>query len=150
MTLRLAAFAAFLAVLPLSVDAPADSVRARGQTRFEAAAGRGQYGIVTRGCNGEILDVVDRELRSGALAIEHETAAGIVIGVRGGKVRESQGARTVTDPYGGSVQYPDASLTNRYVNPTSPSRGGTSASAAAGCARNTSSPRAARAARGGT
>jgi len=117
MTFRMAALATFIAVLPLSVDAPRDSSGHRSQTRFEAAAGRGQYGIVTRGCNNEIIDVVDRELRGGALAIEHETGSGIVIGVRGGEVREKQGARTEYDPYGGSVTYPGASLTNRYVNP---------------------------------
>jgi hypothetical protein len=118
MTLRMAALATFIAVLPLSVDAPRDSSHRRGQTRFEAAAGSGQYGIVTRGCNNEVLDVVDIELRGGALAIEHETPAGIVIGVRGGEVREKQGPRTVRDPYGGgSTSYPGGSLTNRYVNP---------------------------------
>lgn len=117
MTLRMAALATFIAVLPLSVDAPGDSSGRRGQTRFEAAAGVGEYGIVTRGCNGEILDVVERELRGGALEIEHETGNGIVVGVRGGQVREKQNPRTVYEPYGGSVAYPGASLTNRYVNP---------------------------------
>ena len=118
MDLRLAALATVIAVLPLSVDAPVDSTRARGQTRFEAAAGRGQYGIVTRGCNNEIIDVVHRELRTGALAVEHETAAGVVIGVRAGQVRESQGTQTRYDPYGGTtITTPGFSLTNRYVNP---------------------------------
>lgn len=118
MTLRMAALATFIAVLPLSVDAPRDSAGHRSQTRFEAAIGNGQYGIVSRGCNGEILDVVDRELRGGALAIEHETGDGLVVGVRGGEVREKQGPHTVRDPYGGgSVTTPGWSFTNRYVNP---------------------------------
>lgn len=117
MKLPMAALAAFIAVLPLSVDAPRAATARHGQTRLEATAGRAQYGIVTRGCNG-ILDVVDRELRSGALAVEHETAAGVVIGVRAGQVRESQDARTKYDPYGGTnVTSPGFTLTNRYVNP---------------------------------
>jgi len=118
MDLRLAALATFVAVLPLSLDAPADSSRARAQTRFEASAGRGQYGIVTRGCNNEVIDVIHRELRTGALAVEHETASGVVIGVRAGQVREKQGEHVNYDPYGGSSTVtPGMSLTNRYVNP---------------------------------
>lgn len=118
MSLRFAVLATFIAALPLSVDAPADSAQARGQTRFEAAAGKGQYGIVTRGCNNEVIDVVDRELRTGGLAIEHETASGLVIGVRAGQVRETQGDQVINDPYGGSdTVVPGMSITNRYVNP---------------------------------
>lgn len=118
MSLRMAALATFIAALPLSVELPADSTARRGQTRFEASAGRGQYGIVTRGCNNEIVDVIDRELRTGALAVEHETASGVVIGVRAGRVRETQDDHTVFDPFGGSTTaVPGMSQTNRYVNP---------------------------------
>ncbi len=118
MSLRTAALATIIAVLPLSVDAPRDSSHRHGETRFDAAAGVGQYGIVTRGCNNQVIDVVDRELRGGALQVEHETPAGVVIGVRGGQVREKQDPRTRIDPYGGGTTTdPGGSLTNRYVNP---------------------------------
>lgn len=117
MSLRMAALATFIAVLPLSVDAPGDSTPSRtGETRVTVAGSLGQYGIVNRGCNGEILDVARRQLRSGALVIEHETPQGIVIGVRGGEVQE-HGKERIYTPYGSEWSEVSRRTTNRYVNP---------------------------------
>ena len=112
MSVRLACLAAFLAVLPVSVEAPRDSVGRRGQTRIEAMGGGGQYGVVTRGCEGQVLDVIHREIASGGLVVEHETGGGIVLGVRGGEVRQKADERVV-----GTLVYPGWESTNRYVNP---------------------------------
>ena len=118
MTLRMAALATFIAVLPLSVDAPDDSSTARGgETRVTVAGSLGQYGIVSRGCNGEILDVARRQLRSGALVIEHETASGVVIGVCGGEVHERNGHEVLYDVFGQPTETRVGRRTNRYVNP---------------------------------
>jgi hypothetical protein len=115
--MRLAVLGTFIAALPLSVDAPRDSTARHGQTRVEVMGGAGQYGIVTRGCQGEILSVVHRQLRSGALVVEHETADGVVLGVRGGQVRTKAEPQIVDYGYGSATTYPGWSLTNRYVNP---------------------------------
>jgi hypothetical protein len=117
MTLRFAVLATFIAVLPFSVDAPTDSAGRHGQTRVEAMGALGQYGIVTRGCNNQLISVVHRQLRSGALVVEHETPAGVVLGVRGGQVRESQEPRIDNPPSGILTPVPGWALTNRYVNP---------------------------------
>lgn len=117
MSLRMAALATFIAALPLSVDAPGDSTTRSGETRVTVAGSLGQYGIVSRGCNGEILDVAHRQLRSGALVIEHETPQGIVIGVRGGQVLERKPAEVTTDGAGYTYHSPSRQRTNHYVNP---------------------------------
>lgn len=117
MSVRLACLAAFVAVLPVSVDAPRDSVGRRGQTRIEAMGGGGQYGVVTYGCEGQVVDVVHRELATGGLVVEHETANGIVLGVRGGEVRHKADERVVSDGFGNTLVYPGWESTNRYVNP---------------------------------
>lgn len=116
MSVRLACLAAFIAVLPVSVEAPRDSVGRRGQTRIEVMGGGGQYGVVSRGCEGQILDVIHREIASGGLVVEHETAGGIVLGVRGGEVRYKADER-VEGGVGNSTVIPGWESTNRYVNP---------------------------------
>lgn len=117
MSLRFALFTAFVAALPLSVDAPPDSAARRGQTRLEIAGGAGQYGIVQRGCEGQVLSVDHVRLETMGLAVEHESADGLVLGIRGGRVRHEQGERWI-DPGGLSpVSQPAWSLANAYVNP---------------------------------
>lgn len=117
MSLRMAALATFIAALPLSVDAPGDSTARSGETRVEVVGARSQYGIVTRGCDNSVLDVVHRQLRGGALVIEHETPAGIVIGARAGEVQERQAGESWTDGYGNTYTSPAVHVSNRYVNP---------------------------------
>lgn len=122
MSLRLAALAAFVAALPISVDAPSDSTGGSpgshdGGTRVEAMGGVGQYGIVTRGCEGQTISVLHRQLASGGLVVEHETPAGLVLGVRGGAVEHSSDERRADYGYGNVQVIPAWTLTNRYVNP---------------------------------
>jgi len=117
MSVRIACLAAFVAVLPISVDAPRDSVGRKGQTRLEAMGGGGQYGVVTRGCEGQVLDVIHRQIAGGGLVVEHETAGGIVLGVRGGEVRQQADERFGNDGFGNPFVYPGWESTNRYVNP---------------------------------
>lgn len=113
MSIRLACLGALIALLPVSVDIPAlgDS-SGRHETRLEGALARGQFSIVSRGCNNEILDQVRGQVRSGALAVEHEFPNDVVIGVRGGVVSEDLGR---PEHSGGAL--PTGDRTNHYWNP---------------------------------
>ncbi len=114
----------FIAVMPISVQmgAPPDTTPQRAgeaplgaQTRLRAAGSIGEFSIINRGCNGEILGEVKSQLKSGALEVQHRFASGLVIGARGGQVVESAA---------GSDGAPFASpallagrRTNAYANP---------------------------------
>lgn len=117
MTLRMTALAVFIAALPITIEVPPDSTERHGETRLDLAGGGGQYGIVTRGCDNQVIDVQNVKLGSAALVLEHETPDGLVIGARAGIVHEESDEHTILDPYGGGVTIPAGSLDNRYVNP---------------------------------
>lgn len=115
----------FIAVLPISVEmgAPADSARAPGaddaplgrETSFRAAGSVGQFAIIHRGCNGEVLGETKSQLHSGALEVQHRFESGLVIGARGGQVVEGAGKAS------GQPFDPSSLLvtrrTNAYANP---------------------------------
>ena len=115
----------FIAVLPISVEmsAPADSTRApeadeaplAAQTSFRAAGSVGQFAIIHRGCNGEVLGETKSQLHSGALEVQHRFASGVVIGARGGQVVEDAGAGPAV-PFG-TVTPGMGKRTNAYANP---------------------------------
>jgi hypothetical protein len=113
---RLTLLSVLLATLPLAVDMPGarDSSRTDNM-QVEVAGGGGQFAIVSRGCNGEILDMTHNQLRSGALVVEHRLSNVTVIGVRAGNVGTTLHTNTQvsasTPPY-----YRDTTLTSRYSN----------------------------------
>ena len=115
---RLALLSVLLASLPLAVDLPAshDSSRA-GQLIVDVAGGSGQFAIISRGCNGNVVRVAHNQLLSGALVVEERLPRDFVIGVRAGSVRTTMhpGNRVGTgDPY---YTYSDSSFAQRYSNP---------------------------------
>ena len=87
MTGRLALLGVMLGILPFAVDLPgaSDSSRA-GRTQVELAGGGGQFAIISRGCNGEVLDVTRNQLASGTLVVDQPLPRNFVIGVRAGCV----------------------------------------------------------------
>jgi hypothetical protein len=90
MNLRLCLLGALIAALPVAVDLPSrpDSLAAgSGETRVEATAGAGQFSIITRGCENEVLSEVKEHVDGGALALEHRFPRDWVVGVRGGTAR---------------------------------------------------------------
>lgn len=118
MNARLAVLGVWLAALPLAVDLPGarDSSRA-GPLQVEVAGGGGQFAIVSRGCNGEVLRVTRNQMLSGALVVEQRLPEDFVIGVRAGTVRTT--LHTTTQVYTGLPGQPsrDTTLTDRYSNP---------------------------------
>lgn len=92
--------AMFIAVVPISVEMGTtpdtthrepDTRPHEPETRVAVVANAGQFAIVRRGCNGEVLDVARSKLQSGALEVQHISANDVVIGARGGVVSERRG-----------------------------------------------------------
>jgi hypothetical protein len=113
---RLALLGVMLASLPLAVDLPADSSRA-GQLTVTAAGGGGQFAILSRGCNGNVVRVAHNQLLSGALVVEERLPGNFVLGVRAGSVRTTMHPGSpvgLVDPY---YTYVDSTFTQRYANP---------------------------------
>ena len=122
MNVRTVVLGAWIAVLPLAVDLPGSRDSSRTNPLLvEVAGGGGQFAIVSRGCNGEVLGVTRNQLRSGALVVEHRLPKDFVVGVRGGSVQTT--LHPSTQVYSGppNYTYRDTTLTvrysNRYVNP---------------------------------
>ena len=115
----------FIAVLPISVEmgAPADTTVHESaddtplgrETSFRAAGSVGEFAIVHRGCNGEVLDEAKSQIESRALEVQHRFEGGWVIGARGGQVVEDGGA-TPSAPFGTS-SLGTGRRTNAYANP---------------------------------
>lgn len=117
--------AMFIAVLPISVEmgAPpdttvhesADDAPLGRETSFRAAGSVGQFAIIHRGCNGEVLDEAKSQIESGALEVQHRFDGGWVIGARGGRVVEDGGTPR-DDPFGTAARVAGR-RTNAYANP---------------------------------
>ncbi len=122
MNVRLCVLGAWIAALPVAIDLPAspDSAAARrGETRLEAMAGRGQFSVITRGCEGQILSEIQEQVDGGGLALEHRFPQDWVVGVRGGTLRTS-----VRGVSGSAPAVSGGELTTRYVNPYAAYEGG--------------------------
>ncbi len=116
MTGRLALLGVLLATMPLAVDLPAGrDTTAAGRTQVEVAGGHGQFALVSRGCNGQVLNVTHSQLASGALAVEHRFPEDIVIGIRAGSVQTTRHEASIG--FLGLDTLPPASYSNPYVNP---------------------------------
>jgi hypothetical protein len=122
MTGRLALLGFLIATMPLSVDAPADGgAGGPGETRLRVEGGAGQFAVVSRGCQNEVLSVVHHQLRAGALVVEHQFPQDLVLGIRAGNVHTDWHNSTVVPDPGALYGYRDSSwvqgLGNVYVNP---------------------------------
>lgn len=122
MNARLAVLGVWIAALPLSVDLPASRDSSRtNPLRVEVAGGGGQFAIVNRGCEGEVLGVTRNQLRSGALVVEHRLPEDFVVGVRAGNVQTALNTSTEIHVRSADQFYHDTTLAarypNRYVNP---------------------------------
>ncbi len=114
MQLRLCVLGALIAALPVSVDVgPAsDSLPPRrGETRLEVAGGLGEYALITRGCQGQVISEVRNQIDAGALALEHRFPEDWVVGVRGGVLHTALRPGATTPVWSG-LEY-----STRYVNP---------------------------------
>ena len=94
MNARLAVLGVWLAALPLAVDLPVSRDSSRTNPLQVEVAGGGQFAIVGRGCEGEVLRVTRNQLRSGALIVEHRLPKDFVIGVRAGSVQTTLNTST--------------------------------------------------------
>ena len=86
----------------------------------EVAGGGGQFAIVNRGCEGQVLRITHNQLRSGALVVEHRLPEDFVIGVRAGSVQTTLNTSTETHgpaPTNADPGPPRLRYTNRYLNP---------------------------------
>jgi len=115
MTGRLALLGIVLAAMPLAVDLPAGRDSATGRTQVEVAGGHGQFALVSRGCNGQVLNVTHSQLSSGALVVEHRFPEDVVIGVRAGSVHTTRNEASIG--FLGLDTLPAGSYANPYVNP---------------------------------
>ena len=122
MNVRLAVLGVWLAALPLAVDLPGSRDSSRTDPlQVEVAGGGGQFAIVSRGCNGEVLRVTRNQLRSGTLVVEHRLPRDFVVGVRAGTVQTT--LHPSSQVHVGAPGDPDRDTTltarcsNRYVNP---------------------------------
>ena len=122
MNARLAVLGVWLAALPLAVDLPVSRDSSRTNPLLvEVAGGGGQFAIVSRGCEGQVLRVTHNQLRSGALVVEHRLPEDFVIGVRAGSVQTTLNTSTEVNIRAPGLLYRDTPLAarypNRYVNP---------------------------------
>ena len=95
---------ALCALVPFAVGVepgPRDS----SWTSIRVAGATSSYANVSRGCNGEVLNVDQRDFRVYGGAIEHKFTAPIVVGVRG----------TVISPGDGTPPYSDWSVINPHL-----------------------------------
>jgi hypothetical protein len=114
---RLAVLSVLLATLPLAVDLPGSRDSSRTDNlQVEVAGGRGQFAFVSRGCNGEILNVTHNQLESGALVVEERLPNDLVIGVRAGSVGTTLHDRTQVSTGAPYYSYRDTMLAARYSN----------------------------------
>ena len=113
---RLALLGLFIAALPVSVEVPARNDGAQGhETRVAVAGDISRFALVQRGCEGQVLDVVHGQLKSGAIEVEHEFPNDLVLGVRGGNVHEEiPTARSYDGP---PFDARTIERDNHYVNP---------------------------------
>jgi len=125
MNARLAVLGVWLAVLPLTVDLPGSRDSSRTNPLLvEVAGGGGQFSIVGRGCEGEVLRVTRNQLRSGALVVEHRLPKDFVVGVRAGSVQTTLNTSTQVmvdipgqNPLDAERYDHRARYSNPYVNP---------------------------------
>jgi len=79
-----------LVALPIAVEVPPDSTgENRGNTRITAIGGVGTFALIDRGCENQVIATHPYEFREVAGAVEHEFPNGLAIGVRGGKLEQS-------------------------------------------------------------
>jgi len=125
MNARLAVLGVWLAALPLAVDLPVSRDSSRTDPLLvEVAGGGGQFAIVNRGCEGQVLRVTRNQLRSGALVVEHRLPEDFVIGVRAGSVQTTRNTSTQVmigipgqNPLDAERYDHTKRYSNRYVNP---------------------------------
>jgi hypothetical protein len=124
MNTRIAVLGVWLAALPLAVDLPVSRDSSRtNPLRVEVAGGGGQFSIVGRGCEGEVLRVTRNQLRSGALVVEHRLPKDFVVGVRAGSVQTTLNTSTQVrvvipgqNPMDAERYDHKERYSNRYVN----------------------------------
>jgi len=121
MNARLAVLGVWLGALPLAVDLPVSRDSSRTNPLLvEVAGGGGQFAIVNRGCEGQVLRVTRNQLRSGALVVEHRLPEDFVIGVRAGSVQTTLSTSTETHRRAPAYPVPEPPrlrYANRYLNP---------------------------------
>jgi hypothetical protein len=113
MSARIATLGIFLALLPVGVEVPGalDSTDAsESETRLSLGLGAGQYAVVARGCEGNVLREQAMRYRDAGAGLEHRFSGPGVIGVRAGVLREEVEGDSIL-----ILEVQDR--TNAYVNP---------------------------------
>jgi len=118
------------AMAPLAIGQSGDYSDSSA-TRFGIAGGAGTYGVVTRGCQGEVLSKYKRDFHDVAATVEHEFRGPLVLGVRGQQVFASGGDSTGSEvdrflwnPHAG-LEWKNFGIGAGYVTPhAGRSRGG--------------------------
>ncbi|MGH7731779.1 MAG: hypothetical protein ACRENJ_11090 [Candidatus Eiseniibacteriota bacterium] len=122
MSLRTMALGAMMVSLPVVVEVPASTDSAGGETRVTLVGGVGRYAIIDRGCEGQVLDTHPARFREVGGSIEHRFSNDLVVGVRGGTVRDTRDFQHTyrdysTYPYRDSVVVVRSESEMSYVNP---------------------------------
>lgn len=122
---RLLGLGAFILLLPVSVEIPAesDSGRAGAETRISVIGAVGHYALIDRGCEGQVISTHPRDFREAGGEFQQRFANGVAVGARAGAVSERSETRfTVIDysvyPYRESLVVVKNEHTNLYVNPS--------------------------------
>ncbi len=109
MNRSLIAIVVLSAATPLAFDVPRDT--ASSETTLELGAGYGEYALISRGCEGQIVDQDFVHFADAGAQLEHRFAGpGLTAGVRGGVLRDDPDE----DP---ATPAAEAPADNRYVNP---------------------------------
>lgn len=118
---RLLAIGTFALLLPVSIENPAarDSVvGGEGETRVTVVGAIGNYAVIDRGCEGQVIATHPHEFSEAGLEVRHRFPSNAAIGVRSGVVRD-RSHEIVTDysvfPYRDSLVELKDDVT--YYNP---------------------------------
>lgn len=90
--------AALVVALPLAVSAH-DSDSARSFTTLSISGGVGDYAVITRGCNNEILSRAQYPFRDYGASIDHKFAFPMRVGVRAGGLEEQDVINRYVSPH---------------------------------------------------
>jgi hypothetical protein len=92
----------FMAALPIGfTPAPDDS----SETNFQLWGGAGQYALITRGCNNEILDKQEIPFSEVSAALDYKSASPVRAGVRGSYIRSKKESEQVFSGESGNYRY---------------------------------------------
>lgn len=121
---RLALLGLLLATMPVAIDVPGSTDTTRVATlHADLAGGAGQFALIARGCEGEILSETHDPFRSSGVDVGVTLPDNLIIGTRAGVIEtkhdETRSGHWGSDsqPIAGDSTARLLHITNRFVNP---------------------------------